>query len=900
MSPAFANIMGFASETSARIGFEDGLAAWYTNPADYATFIQQLTADEQVKNVITELICPVTGERRWVRQNAWLVYNEMGLPTAYEATLEDISTQKKNEAQLEHFMRFRQVLTEFIEETLGNNVDESFYQKLLETTVEMVPGAQAGCIQVKNEIGRYNYVAAVGFDLQALKQISFSTEETLLGVDDTTPKVIHSFDYVKDVTIDLRREDILQRFGRMDEIKASLSTAIVVNDDIVAVMYLNNFESKNAFNTESSAVTKTFARYTGALLKQLTLETAFTTQQTKLRRWAEFHEAHLAFMTNALNQGLDESFFQHLLHHVHELIPGIEGGSILLKNADGDYGYVATLGFDLEALRPVTFKKHELWIDPEDDLSTTKELSEHNREIIDEARLEILKTAGRLDEIKQFILLPVHVDGDLAAVLSFNSFSHYDAFDKESKAMANSFAAQVGVLLKRLTLEQELEHKNEQLLHLASYDSLTGLPNRLLFKEKLEASIARASKFKKQIGLLFLDLDGFKLINDSLGHSAGDSLLIEVAERLKNAVHEGGTVSRLGGDEFTLVLNDITCAEDASTVAQRVITCLAEPFSFGERKVHVGASIGITVFPEDGTTAENLIKNADTAMYAAKNQGKNRYHYFKAQMNTLIQERLELEYDMRQGLARDEFSLHYQPRIDLSSGHIVSVEALARWNHPKRGFVSPGVFIPLAEKSDLILRLGQQVLLQACQQAKIWQASGHDIGVAVNLSVKQLQRASITQEIRAVLSQTGLRPDLLELEITESAAMTNVEENIAKLDELRQLGIAIAIDDFGTGYSSLNYLKRLPVTSLKIDQSFVRDIGASNHQDTDAAIVRAVIALGKSLNYTLVAEGIETSEQLEFLKTLKCDEGQGYLFCKPLSPEALEAKLDGSYVKATN
>ena len=457
--------------------------------------------------------------------------------------------------------------------------------------------------------------------------------------------------------------------------------------------------------------------------------------------------------------------------------------------------------------------------------------------------------------------------------------------------MTRSFAKQVAALLKRLKLEHELLSTNAELVNLINYDSLTGLPNRTLFADRLSQASAQARRSGESVGLLYLDLDGFKVINDSLGHSFGDELLKRVAERLRHCTREGDTVARLGGDEFALILSNLDTARNAARVAQKILSHLNQPLVLKGREFHLGASIGIVTYPHDGVSSEDLLKNADAAMYRAKALGKNRYHFFTAELNERLLADLSLEQDMRRGLEQGfkegEFSLVYQPRVHLQTGQVTSLEALARWQHADLGAVSPGRFIPLAERTGLIQKLGREVLLQACRQAKAWQQGGLTIRMAVNLSVKQLQQPSIVADIREVLDQSGLEPQLLELEITESAAMTDVETTIKTLSELRAMGVYLSIDDFGTAYSSLNYLKRLPVNSLKIDKSFLQDVTtrglSENCPSADAAIVGAVVALGKSMNFTLIAEGVETETQLAFLRELGCDEAQGYLFSQPVS-----------------
>jgi diguanylate cyclase (GGDEF)-like protein/PAS domain S-box-containing protein len=431
-----------------------------------------------------------------------------------------------------------------------------------------------------------------------------------------------------------------------------------------------------------------------------------------------------------------------------------------------------------------------------------------------------------------------------------------------------------------ITERKEAEGKIQYLAH---FDSLTGLPNRALLQDRLKQALAAASRHKKQLSLLFLDLDHFKNINDSLGHDVGDLLLQAVAERLQGCVREGDTVSRLGGDEFVVVLLDIQKSDNAAYVAQKIVDELAVPFSLGEHVLYVTSSIGISLFPEDGRNSDILIRNADSAMYSAKTGGRNDYRFFTQDMNEQALARLALEIDLRQALALGEFRLHYQPQISSETGKVIGMEALIRWQHPVRGMVSPASFIPLAEELGLIVSIGDWVLREACRQNRAWQVQGlPPVPIAVNLSALQFLQQNLPDKIHAILEETGLEPRYLELELTESTFMQDAEQTITMLQTLKAMGLQLAIDDFGTGYSSLSYLKRFPIDKLKIDQSFVRHLASD---PDDAAIARTIINMGHSLRLEVIAEGVETAEQLVFLETEGCDHIQGYYFSKPLAAD---------------
>jgi diguanylate cyclase (GGDEF)-like protein len=419
-------------------------------------------------------------------------------------------------------------------------------------------------------------------------------------------------------------------------------------------------------------------------------------------------------------------------------------------------------------------------------------------------------------------------------------------------------------------------------------DFLTGLPNRMLLSDRVNQVISLAQRHGKKVAILFLDLDGFKHINDSLGHAVGDQLLQSITQCLVDCVRGSDTVSRQGGDEFVILLSEVEHSEDAAITARRMLNAVAEVHPVGVHNLHITTSIGLSVYPDDGQDAETLIKNADTAMYQAKENGRQSYQFFKPAMNVRAVERQSIEEALRTALERNELSLHYQPKINLRSGTITGAEALLRWTHPIRGPVSPGEFIPVAEDCGLILPIGNWVLREASKQARAWLDAGLPLGsIAVNISAMEFRHEDFLTGIFAALEDTGLDPRCLELELTESVLMKRAESAASVLQTLRANGVQLAIDDFGTGFSSLSYLRRFPVDSLKIDQSFVRQISTAPDETT---IVTAIIGMGRSLNLRVVAEGVETPEELAFLQAHQCDEAQGYYFGRPVAP-ALFAKL---------
>jgi diguanylate cyclase (GGDEF)-like protein/PAS domain S-box-containing protein len=427
-----------------------------------------------------------------------------------------------------------------------------------------------------------------------------------------------------------------------------------------------------------------------------------------------------------------------------------------------------------------------------------------------------------------------------------------------------------------------------EMSHLAQHDVLTDLPNRLLLNDRITQAIALGKRNKNQVGVLFLDLDGFKRINDSLGHAIGDKLLQSVATRVAGCVRKSDTVSRQGGDEFVILLSEIAHASDAAISATKIIAEIKKAHEIGERKLHVTASIGISTYPENGEDAETLIKDADTAMYHAKENGRDNFQFFQRAMNLHAVDRQSLEGQLRYVLERDELLLHYQPKIDLKTGRITSVEALVRWQHPQRGLLPPGEFLAIAEDSGLIVGIGQWVLREACRQTRAWLDAGLPaVPVAVNISSLEFRNEHFFEGVRIALKKSRLDAKYLELELTETVLMRHAESTAAALDQLKAIGVRLAVDDFGTGYSSLSYLTRFPIDTLKLDQSFVRDVFASGE---DAIVVCAVIGMGNSLHHTVVAEGVETLQQLEFLQAHGCAEGQGYYFSRPLPADEF-AKL---------
>ncbi len=483
------------------------------------------------------------------------------------------------------------------------------------------------------------------------------------------------------------------------------------------------------------------------------------------------------------------------------------------------------------------------------------------------------------------LIVPIFVDDKFWGNIAFEDRCQQRQWSIGEESILTAMAASIGGALKRQMAEATIKYQ-------AFHDLLTGLPNRTLLNYRLSSALDNAQQFRNRMAVMFLDLDRFKTINDTLGHAVGDKLLQYATQRLKACLRSNDTIARWGGDEFTLLLPEINSIEDATKIAQRIIEVLKPAFNLEGHQLYITSSIGIAVYPQHGEDGETLLKNADAALYRAKAEGRNNYQIYAPAMNSQASELLELENYLHQAIENQEFALHYQPQVNFITGKISRMEALLRWHHPQKGEIPPKTFIPLAEETGLILSLGNWVLRTACKQNKAWQNAGlPPIRIAVNLSVRQLQQPRFVDSVAQILAETELAPEFLELEITETAMMQNPDFTKSMLKRLVEMGCHITLDDFGTGYSSLNYLKNFPLHTLKIDRSFVQDLTVDS---SDAAIINTIVALGRGLNLSVVAEGVETIEQLEYLKAVQCHEMQGYLFSHPLPVQEAANLLSGN------
>jgi diguanylate cyclase (GGDEF)-like protein len=567
----------------------------------------------------------------------------------------------------------------------------------------------------------------------------------------------------------------------------------------------------------------------------------------------------------------------------------------------------AAIEIPLEDLRPtivtLRFRARDALIELDELGFENEAITEVSRafeayqDILD-AQLRLLDQ-GSFDEAFSFDRRNVDVSFDALQ----GRISRADALFEERAVQAGRIAdigtlvtiliAFVTLILLRNRVERERRRFEEKLQHQVLHDDLTGLPNRRLLKDRLDHALARSNRRREPLGVMFIDLDGFKGVNDTLGHECGDALLKLIAERLDSSLRTTDTVTRLGGDEFAILLEDLGIPFDIPTVAERVLAAISIPIEIADRTVVVSASIGIAVGEGHGETSDQLLANADVAMYAAKAAGKGTYEVFDPDMRYKLEERFNLRNDLKRALRRDEFVLHYQPIFDLQGRRVEGVEALLRWNHPEKGLVPPLDFIPAAEETGEIVPIGRWVLQQACLQIRQWRmehSGAADLSVSVNLSPRQIQSPSVVEDVRAALDESGIEPASLVLEITESTLMHDTPSTIEKLNSLKGLGVMLAIDDFGTGYSSLSYLQRFPIDALKIDRSFISGVTAGIE---DSALTEAIIRMARSLSLDTVAEGIEHPEQLERLTQLGCGSGQGFLLARPVPAEDIRALLSG-------
>lgn len=701
---------------------------------------------------------------------------------------------------------------------------------------------------------------------------------------------------IEDVALLGEEDSALRDAARDAGIRTLWTVPLRFRDGSAAGVLAIHHRERVVFDERSSGLVQTAASLAELALVNKVEASVLHEREQRARAMDSFRSSVMGLIEMALAEGSPSDFDQRLIDEAVRVIPGAETGAVLRRVSDDAYRYTATHGFDLERLRTVRMPPHAVSFGYLDDSPRPRVIPNPTVPAdMDPMDAMTLEEEAGWRRITSVLNVPVVVGGERTAYMTLDSYADEVPFDDEAIEMARVFAGQAASLMQRFQLEASLKR-------MAYEDSLTGLPNRTSFKTTLQNRLDAGRTYAGH-AVLFVDLDNLKPINDSIGHLAGDAVLTEVAARLKQSVKmEDGVIARLGGDEFTILLSGPNIGDDAAETAQRVIFELRKPIKYHDYDVVVGASIGISIAPDDGNTVTDLLRHADIAMYQAKQTGKGHYRFFLDEMEAGARERVLLETAMREGLARDEFEVHFQPRVRMRDGRIASAEALVRWRHPERGMVSPGQFVPLAEATNLIHQLGRKVLEMACFQAADWPAHDGDVAptVSVNLSRHQLQRQDIVDEIAFVLQASNLPPERLEVEVVETGAMSDVNETSLILSRIRDLGVRVALDDFGTGHSSLGWLQQLPVDVLKLDRTFIARIAdtpsaASNGKD-DLAILRAILSLGHALDLTVVAEGIETVQQFQLLRGLGCDEAQGWLFAKPLPHQELLAHLErGSF-----
>jgi len=618
-------------------------------------------------------------------------------------------------------------------------------------------------------------------------------------------------------------------------------------------------------------------------------------QQQALERAAAFRRSLLTLTHDLLARDVADDLYRSVLAHAVAHVPGADAGSVIVRGADDRFRFEAAHGFDLATLRSIAFEPADMARPHPPQVEVIAGGDEHHLLAPNARRL--LETAGRPYDIRATLSVPVVVHGETVAYLHLDSFERPDAFDGDAVESGTLLGGLLGALLQRLSLESKLRLERSKLDHMAHHDHLTGLPNRVLLSDRLEQALSRDRRNGNGTALLVVDLDGFKTVNDTFGHAAGDQLLAAIGARLRETLRDEDTVARLGGDEFAVVAAGLADPTAASAVAQKVVAVVTAPYDVAGREVRVGGSVGVAVAPQDGVDAGALLQNADLAMYRVKREGRGTVAFFTTDLDARMRARAQLTEDLRAAIQSGGLHVVFQPRVRLADGRPVGVEALARWDHPRRGPVPPMEFVALAEEAGLAHQLGAVVLELACGELATWRAEGRaaDWRLAVNVSAHQLRTGELDVVVLDALARHGLPASALDLEVTESAMLDERPQVLEPLQRLRLAGVRVAMDDFGTGYSSLHRLAVLPVDTLKIDRSFVAGLG---RLDRDAAVIDAILALAHGLGLEVVAEGVESEDQRQALLTRGCRLAQGFLFAEPLPAAGVwtwfDARADAS------
>jgi len=679
-------------------------------------------------------------------------------------------------------------------------------------------------------------------------------------------------------------------------VRRALATMAQYNVDALPVMEQQIFLGAV---TRQSILEKLLVREHQLLLKTRKLKKNLEVEHHKALSWSDklvgLHEASRCLLTVLSHSSLQNDLLQTGIEALAKLLEARYGAIAILDEAGALVHFVYT------GINPETAKqlgqfpqgKGLLGVVIQDNISIRlDDMSQDSRSI---------GFPEHHPAMKSLLAVPIsqrkHVYGRIYLSDKIND----EPFSKIDEELTFSFAYSLSLVLDNAREMEEVKRARQSLSYMAHFDALTNLPNRTLLKDRIQQAIVHAQRMEGMIAVLFLDLDNFKLVNDTIGHTLGDALLQKVAQRISGCLRDGDTVARLGGDEFVIMLPDLIDIQDAAKVASKILEALSPPFDLDQHELFVSVSIGISIYPDNAQNMDGLLADADGAMYYAKKLGKNNYQFFTPNLNSSTKHLIKLEKHLRRALDQNEFILHYQPQIDIESGRIIGMEALIRWQSPELGWVGPNDFIPMAEETGLIVSIGAWVIKTACAQAKYWQEMGLPIRVSVNLSSRQFHQVQhqtegqhpLLETILETLESTGLSPHLLELEFTESLFMQELEDTMEILDVLKQKGVRLSVDDFGTGYSSLSYLKRFPIDTLKIDKSFVNDISTDPN---DKAIVAAITLMAQQLKLEVVAEGVETEAQLTFLRELRCHFVQGYYYSKPLpADEALIVLQQGQF-----
>jgi len=776
------------------------------------------------------------------------------------------------------------------EAILRTNSREELYQQVCEAalqsgnfngTVVLLPEAATGMLKA---------VAGAGENIGLLTQVPFSIDPAIAygrgicGTAFRTQKICINNNLFSDKRVRSWQQDA-QRAG----VGASAALPLIQSGKSIGVLMVTLAETDSLDDDAVSLLTR-MADNLSFGLDNLDRETERKRSERAARRLAKMYAALSATNEAILRARTAVELYQLVCDAAVHVGNSLAAAVLLIEPETTSLRPVVGTGQSVEQIEQTRFS-----IDPDDVYGrgvcgkAFRTQSTHvNEDVLNSDQGKPWRESSLQTGVVASCGVPLTNDGKSIGVILF-FLSKSSAMDKEIIALLTRIGKNVSFALENFDRADEKNQADERIQFLATHDDLTRLPNRVMFNQLFEQSIRLARRDNHQCAVLFIDLDRFKVINDSLGHAAGDTLLIEVAKRLRDCVRDSDVVGRLGGDEFVVMLDRISDRDQVAVVARKILAALLSPILLAGHECSTTGSVGIAVFPENGNDALTLTKNADIAMYLAKEEGKNDFRFFSSEIKSQSIERLMLEADLRHALQLDQFTLHYQPKLDVQTGRITGLEALLRWVHPELGDLPPMEFISLAEETGLIIPIGLWVLKTACAQNMAWQRDGLPaISMAVNLSPRQFLDENLLRDIDELLMSTGMPAHLLQLEITESMVMQNVDRAVKVLDQIQSRGVRLAIDDFGTGYSSMSLMKQFPIDTIKIDRSFVRDLENSSQ---DRAIAKAIISMGKALGLTVVAEGVETAEQDAFLRGHECDELQGYLFSRPIPAEAVALLL---------